>query len=160
MGTLSENQAQEHNEEENRSGREDLGAGAPSKEKARERLGGPSESGRDFGPVTWRQQASRPQSYRPRRAGARSLRPRHSPQGASRQGLLLTREPVVFSFSFGFCFPSVFPLPPPSTPPAWEPHRDVCHQQTRERREPSPLPGSAEMTHDWRLKNPFGGDLK
>lgn len=58
MGTLSENQAQEHNEEENRSGREDLGAGAPSKEKARERLGGPSESGRDFGPVTWRQQAA------------------------------------------------------------------------------------------------------
>lgn len=51
MGTLSENQTQEHNKEENRSGREDLGAGATSKEKAREWLRGPSESGRDFGPV-------------------------------------------------------------------------------------------------------------
>lgn len=41
MGTLSENQTQEHNKEKNRPGREDLGAGAMSKEKAHERLRGP-----------------------------------------------------------------------------------------------------------------------
>lgn len=76
MGTLSENQTQEHNKEENRPGREDLGAGTTSEEKA-ERLGA-SESGRDFGPVTWRQRAPRPQRYRPRRAAA-------SPQPAGSQ---------------------------------------------------------------------------
>lgn len=41
MGTLSENQAQEHNKEKNRPGREDLGAGATSEENAPERLRGP-----------------------------------------------------------------------------------------------------------------------
>lgn len=34
MGTLSENQTQEHNKEENRPGGEDLGAAAMSKEDA------------------------------------------------------------------------------------------------------------------------------
>ena len=37
MGTLSENQTQEHNQEEDRQRREDLGAAATGKENARER---------------------------------------------------------------------------------------------------------------------------
>lgn len=39
MGTLSENQTQEHNEEEDRPRREDLGAGAAGEENAREAQG-------------------------------------------------------------------------------------------------------------------------
>lgn len=111
MGTLSENQTQEHNKEENRPGREDLGAGATSEEKA-ERLGA-SESGRDFGPVTWRQRASGLRATGP----AGQQRPRHRPQGASRQVLVLTRDPVVF-FQFWFLLSLVFPspLPPPLQP--------------------------------------------
>lgn len=80
--------------------------------------------------------------------------------GASRQVSLLTCEPVVFSFTFGFCFPvrpSSPHLPPtPCTLGAVEP----CHQQTREQRESLPLPGSAEMTHKWKPKDPFGGDFE
>ena len=63
MGTLSENQTQEHNTEENRPGREDLGAGAASEENSRGSEGR-SEAGRDFGPVTWRWHVSWPQSRR------------------------------------------------------------------------------------------------
>lgn len=58
MGTLSENQAQEHNEEENRPGGEDLGAAAVSKEDAHRGSECGSEAQRDFGPVVWRQRCS------------------------------------------------------------------------------------------------------
>lgn len=58
MGTLSENQTQEHNKEKNRPGGEDLGAAAVSKEDAHRGSECGSETRRDFGPVVWRQRCS------------------------------------------------------------------------------------------------------
>lgn len=79
MGTLSENQTQEHNKEENRPGREDLRAGAASKESARERLRGRLRDRKGLW-TCWVAAASVP-AWEPQagQARARSLRPRPQP---------------------------------------------------------------------------------
>lgn len=122
MGTLSENQAQEHNEEKNRAGGEDLGAAAASKEDAHRGSGSgcSSEAPGGFGPVVWQQRCS----GLSRGPAGRSLLPptsgAHSPARSQQAGLVADCELVVFSF--GFCFHVRLPLPvPPHPPPTWEP---------------------------------------
>lgn len=111
MGTLSENQTQEHNKEKNRPGREDLDSGAGSQENAQERLGGQLAAVRDVGPVARgarprrRLQAS-PQSHRPSQASAA---PGRSP------------EPTAAP-----CLPPPWEWPPGRTvEPAGRPHADL-----------------------------------
>ena len=135
MGTLSENQTQEHNTEENRPGREDLGAGAASEENSRGSEGR-SEAGRDFGPVTWRWHVSWPQSRRahPGRCCAGQVRSRTSflsllrrsrpPARGGRRAVSLLICDLGVGFGFGFCFRSVFRSPSLPSPQAREQRRD------------------------------------
>lgn len=151
MGTLSENQTQEHNKAKNRPGREDLGAGAVSKENARERL---RVWLRDRKGLWTCYVAAAPvlvSATGPGVAGAHSLGTlllpppmsgAHSPAQSQQAGLIADCEPVVFSF--GFCFHVRLPSPCPFRSPS-----SLGVDQGAAESSPLPDsqgPGSAEMS--------------
>lgn len=164
MGTLSENQTQKHNKEENRPGREDLRAGAGARRALRRGSEGGSETGRDFGPVRWQQRAP---GLRATGRPGRSPKPAAAPTahgGAGKQVSLLIVNWWFSLLVLVSAFTSVFPSPPSAhSPSAREQHRDVTgSQMSPEQRGSSLLPESqgpafAEMTNERRLKDPFGG---
>lgn len=133
MGTLSENQTQEHNKEEDRPGRQDLGAGATSTQGAQERLGGRLQDPKGSGSVTWQQRMSRPQSPRP----SRSPEPMAAPAPVHQQaGLTADERAGAFLSWFGFLLPVCLPLPPPTCAP---PPRAHCRGRGAEAQRPSAL---------------------
>lgn len=119
MGTLPENQAQEHNQEENRPGGEDLGAAAGARWTLTEaRSAAPRPEGTldlcvaaaRFRPQPGAGRAGAPSagSFLPPSSHKRS----HGPARSQQAGLVADCELVVFSF--GFCFHVRLPPPRPA----------------------------------------------
>lgn len=116
MGTLSENQAQEHREEEDRQRREDLGAAAAGEESAREAQGRSEAGGARTGAAV----AARVGPCRARQASgargwlhpAQQQNPRHGGATGSSHGRAVTRR-CGFGWGSPFTPSSALPVSPP-----------------------------------------------